>query len=123
MLSSLSLLGGDGTPAFLYELIDAYLEDCPARIAAIKEALAASDGALLNRAAHTLKGSSGNMGAVALAAQCDALQTAAMAPDFISAAAIAGTVLAEYAAVERELRAIRSGSDFAGGAPHHSPDR
>ena len=48
---------------FLKEVIDTYLDDTPKRLAEIDECLAAGDSAKLNRAAHSIKGSSANLGA------------------------------------------------------------
>ena len=53
--------------AFVAEVVDAYLADAPLQVAAMREALAAGDLATLGRHAHTLKGNSRGVGAVALA--------------------------------------------------------
>lgn len=49
--------------SFLKEVIDIYLSDTPKRLAEIKECLASGDAQRLNRAAHSIKGSSSNLGA------------------------------------------------------------
>ncbi|GAB5562873.1 MAG: hypothetical protein SynsKO_45200 [Synoicihabitans sp.] len=49
--------------SFLKEVIDIYLTDTPQRIAEIHECLASGDQTTLNRAAHSIKGSSANLGA------------------------------------------------------------
>lgn len=48
---------------FLKEVIDIYLSDTPNRLAEIDACLASGDAATLNRAAHSIKGSSANLGA------------------------------------------------------------
>jgi len=48
------------------EIIDAFLEDTPQRIAILKEALGRKDASLVRREAHTLKGAAGNVSAIAL---------------------------------------------------------
>ena len=48
------------------EIIDAFLEDTPQRIATLKEALGRRDASLVRREAHTLKGAAGNVSALAL---------------------------------------------------------
>ena len=68
----LDSLGGDVD--FLKELVDAYLDSTPGLLAAMRQAVAAGDAAGLQRAAHTLKTGSANMGALALAAQCKGLE-------------------------------------------------
>lgn len=62
----LESMGGDVD--FVKELVDAYLDSTPALFAAMRQAAAAGDGAALQRAAHSLKTGSANMGALALAA-------------------------------------------------------
>lgn len=49
--------------SFLKEVVEIYLTDTPKRIAEIRESLAAADATKLNRAAHSIKGSSANLGA------------------------------------------------------------
>jgi HPt (histidine-containing phosphotransfer) domain-containing protein len=51
---------------FVGELIDAYLEDSPALIAGMKEALANGNATEFTRAAHSLKSSSASLGAASL---------------------------------------------------------
>ena len=68
----LDSVGGDVD--FLKELVDAYLDSTPGLFAAMRQAAAAGDAAGLQRAAHTLKTGSANMGALALAAQCKNLE-------------------------------------------------
>jgi HPt (histidine-containing phosphotransfer) domain-containing protein len=65
---TMETVGGD--VAFLAELIATYRVDGAARIADMRAALAAGAAAELQRAAHTLKGSSATLGAVHLADLC-----------------------------------------------------
>jgi two-component system sensor histidine kinase/response regulator len=57
----LDRVGGDGE--LLKEIIDLFLTDYPVLVSKIKEALQQGDPRLLEKAAHTLKGSVGNFGA------------------------------------------------------------
>jgi two-component system sensor histidine kinase/response regulator len=57
--SLLALVGGDS--ALIRELAALFLQDSPARIAEMAKALDAGDRTALERAAHTLKGSSGSL--------------------------------------------------------------
>jgi HPt (histidine-containing phosphotransfer) domain-containing protein len=59
------------------ELIDLYLNSTPQRIQQIKLASAATDWILLERAAHTLKGSSSTLGLHPIARVCQELENAA----------------------------------------------
>ena len=47
----------------LIELLDIFLEDCPEKISAIKEAVEKKDFGQLRDAAHSMKGASGNISA------------------------------------------------------------
>jgi HPt (histidine-containing phosphotransfer) domain-containing protein len=60
-----SLNPGDGDE-FLKEIIAIYLEDTPQRIAELEESLAGGDTPRFTRAAHSVKGSSANLGAMAV---------------------------------------------------------
>jgi HPt (histidine-containing phosphotransfer) domain-containing protein len=62
-IANLRALGDDGDDAFLKEIIAIYLEDTPLRLADLRAAAASGDRALYSRAAHTIKGSSSNVGA------------------------------------------------------------
>jgi histidine phosphotransfer protein HptB len=48
--------------SFLREVVDIYLADTPKRLAEIDECLISGDATRLNRAAHSIKGSSANLG-------------------------------------------------------------
>jgi hypothetical protein len=61
---------GDAFPV----AVATFLADAPLRLAALRDAFAKSDAEGLRRQAHTLKGSSGNMGATPLAALCHDMQ-------------------------------------------------
>jgi two-component system, sensor histidine kinase and response regulator len=51
----------DNDWSFLQEIVRLFLDDCPARLAEIREAMARGDTAGLHRAAHTLKGALSNL--------------------------------------------------------------
>jgi HPt (histidine-containing phosphotransfer) domain-containing protein len=55
---------------FVVELIDIYLTEAPIQIQTIAKAIASEDYQVLNIAAHTLKGSSLNLGAKTFGAAC-----------------------------------------------------
>ena len=62
-IANLRALGDEGDDTFLREIIGIYLEDVPQRITDLKSARAADDKPLYVRSAHTIKGSSANVGA------------------------------------------------------------
>ena len=59
---------------FVGELIDAYLEDSPALIAGMQQALADANATEFTRAAHSLKSSSASLGAASLSALAKELE-------------------------------------------------
>jgi HPt (histidine-containing phosphotransfer) domain-containing protein len=64
---------GDGG-AFLREIVGIYIEDTPKRIEDMKTSLAAGDVPAFTRAAHTIKGSSANVGAQVLRGVAERLE-------------------------------------------------
>jgi HPt (histidine-containing phosphotransfer) domain-containing protein len=59
--------GGEEGWAFVRELIDAFVEDAPVQLAAIRSAVEQGDADEARRAAHTLKSNAATFGASALA--------------------------------------------------------
>jgi HPt (histidine-containing phosphotransfer) domain-containing protein len=80
----LEMVGDD--PAFVGEIVDAYLADAPDQVRGMTEALAAGDLVTLGRHAHTLKGNSRNVGATTLAELARTLEEQARAGDTTDAA-------------------------------------
>lgn len=74
MLDSYAELQVKGEPDLVVELIDLYIEDALVKMRGMHEVLAGRDGAALKRLAHSLKGSSGNVGARSVAALCAELE-------------------------------------------------
>ena len=73
-IENLRALGDEGDDTFLREIISIYLEDVPQRLADLKSARGADDRALYVRSAHTIKGSSANVGAVEMRALAEKLE-------------------------------------------------
>jgi HPt (histidine-containing phosphotransfer) domain-containing protein len=76
-LQTLRNLSGPGDETFFVEVIDLYLKDSLALVDAIRQAARNRDARALMPAAHSLRSSSGNVGAVRLSAVCRALECAA----------------------------------------------
>ncbi|MEM7356763.1 MAG: response regulator, partial [Acidobacteriota bacterium] len=55
---------------FVHQVFSVFLQDTPARLAAIRQALEQDDAVALQRTAHGLKGSSASLGAETMAALC-----------------------------------------------------
>jgi HPt (histidine-containing phosphotransfer) domain-containing protein len=68
-----SLNPGDNDE-FLREIVQIFLADTPLRITELEQSLAASDVPKFARTAHSIKGSSSNLGAMALRAVAEKLE-------------------------------------------------
>lgn len=77
MVEELLSLSDDGDPELLLDLITMFLDDGPSKVQAVVEGLQARDFEKMERAAHSLKGCSGNLGAHLLQDVCEKLQLAA----------------------------------------------
>jgi HPt (histidine-containing phosphotransfer) domain-containing protein len=87
--------------AFLRELVETYLDDAPAQVAAMREGLAATDWARVHRAAHTLKSNSASVGAQRLSELCRQLEA-------LTAPGRADDLDPEMAALRDRLAAIEA---------------
>jgi CheY-like chemotaxis protein len=97
-------LGGD--PEFLVEIVDAFLGDSPPRIETVRASLASGDGAGLSRAAHSLKGSSGNFGAQRLQVLCADLERLGRDGQLDGLEPLVSRLEVEYQAVADRLREL-----------------
>lgn len=82
-------------------LVETFLGDSEERLRSIREAFAASDAPTLRHAAHSFKGSCGNMGAAVLSSLCKRLEEAARHNDLATAEGL-------IAKVEREFGIVRT---------------
>ena len=64
----------DATENIFYEILTIYIEDANKNINAMKEEISENNTEQLFRLAHTLKGSSMNVGAIVTAQLCEALE-------------------------------------------------
>jgi len=74
LLNAFEELQLDDGSDLIVELIDLYLLDAAQRVTEIREASIATEWVLLKRAAHNLKGSSGNLGVRHVAETCKKLE-------------------------------------------------
>ena len=74
LLNAFQELQLDDGSDLIVELIDLYLQEMPRRVTEIREASIATEGVLLKRAAHNLKGSSANLGVRYVAETCEKLE-------------------------------------------------
>lgn len=74
VIQKLRDLGGDEDPNLVLELIDIFLTDAPVQMQRITEGLESGDVKIVERASHTLKSSSANIGAVSLSSVCQKME-------------------------------------------------
>ena len=108
----LDLCDDDDLELFI-ELIDVFLRDAPTRIDSVVRGAESGDLEQVVFASHALKGSSGNLGAVALQDAADLLQVAGRSGDLAAVRAQVAALRAAFEAAASELRALASelGSD------------
>jgi histidine phosphotransfer protein HptB len=73
-IDNLRALNPGDQDEFLREITAIFLEDTPHRIAELEQSLVAGDVSKFTRAAHSIKGSSSNLGAMALRAVAEKLE-------------------------------------------------
>jgi len=64
----------EGEPDFVVELIDLYVDEVPRLFDSLYTAIRDNDATTAKRAAHSLRGSSGNLGVLQIAAIADELE-------------------------------------------------
>lgn len=84
-------------------LLKTFVADSTARIAAAQQAAAAADSDALRRAAHSFKGSSGNMGTPMLSELCRRIEELAHGGDVQSCIPLLAALSEEFVVVQREL--------------------
>ena len=87
-------------------LLDAYLMESPTQRQAIETALSDGDVEALRRSAHSLKGSSSNIGASALAGYCRQLEEQAHQADSATLQAMLADLIQEFDAVYQEIGSL-----------------
>jgi len=105
VLESLRELGGEEDPGLFAELVEIFLDDTPQRMQQIQDAIENDDAEALGAAAHALKSSCANLGALALADLFKELEFAGRDQDLDRAGPLVRRSTEEYGRVEEELRA------------------
>ena len=91
-LNAIRGLQRPGGPDLLARVVRLYLEEAPRLFGRLSEALAAGDVEAFTRSAHTLKSSSANLGAHALAERCRELEMRGRAGQLDGTAALVAEV-------------------------------
>jgi HPt (histidine-containing phosphotransfer) domain-containing protein len=103
VLDTLRQLNAEGQPDVLAEVFGVFLADAPARLEAIASAVNSKDAAALQRAAHTLKGAAGTIGAVDLQNACRQLEQMGKQQSFDGAVVALDVLRREYRRVKDEI--------------------
>lgn len=96
-----TVMGGDFS-----QLVRAFITDSHQRLAAIAAAVDSADAEALRRAAHSFKGSAGNMGATGLQALCQELEQCGTCGQLAGCGDLYRELHDEFAGVEREMLAL-----------------
>lgn len=99
-IENLRALTPDDNDEFLREIVGIYLDDTPQRIAELEQSLATGDTDKFVRAAHSIKGSSSNVGASVLRAAAEKLEHTSRAQGLGAVGDLLATVKAEFARVQ-----------------------
>ena len=103
-LAVLRELGGEDDPELFNELITIFLDDTPTRITEILAAMEEGDAKRLEHAAHALKSSAANLGAMKLSELFRELEYAGKGDDLAAAQPLVERMKADYPKVEAALR-------------------
>ena len=106
VIDTLRQLTPPGEPDVLTEVLQMFLQEVPPRIERLRNACTAGDIQEVHRAAHSLKGSAGNIGASRLLDVCRRLddRKADLSPN--AAAELVRALDSEYTRVEEEIQRI-----------------
>ncbi len=100
------LLGLDDSGAVLADFIRMYTTQAPQRIAELGRALEQKDLKRLAQVAHSLKGASGNLGAITVAAVAQRIESAGHSGDTEGIDQLLREISARYVEVEAALKAL-----------------
>src|SRR6478609_8974146 len=104
---SLIDLVGDDREA-LAEIVEAFIDEAPLRLAELRDGLVAGNAVLVGRAAHTLKANGRTFGAFRLAELCQEVEAAARGGDLAPASAHIDALDEAWRDVHPDLEALRS---------------
>ncbi|OEU56631.1 MAG: hypothetical protein BA871_09720 [Desulfuromonadales bacterium C00003096] len=103
VLDKIRALQRPGKPNILGKIIKLYLENSPGLITTVRESVEQGDGGALCEAAHSLKSSSANLGAIQLAAVCKELKDMGREGRTDGAKALMGRIESEYQSARAAL--------------------
>lgn len=105
-IESLRALNPGDNDEFLREITGIFLEDTPHRIAELDQSLGAGDVAKFTRAAHSIKGSSANLGAMALRAAAEKLEHESRTKGLSDVGGLVAQLKVEFTRAQGELTSL-----------------
>lgn len=105
-IDNIRSLGLDDGPGFLREIIGIFLADTPSRLNEMQTALNAGDAASYGRAAHSIKGSSANLGAVAMKVASEKAEQLAKSGTLTGAPEALAAMREEFVRTQDALQAL-----------------
>jgi len=105
-LENIRALSSDRGDALVQKVVEAYVGDTPQQLHALRHAIAAVDAGKLRKTAHSLKSSSANVGAEALAQLCKEMETLGRTDTTEGASSILTDMELEFQAVRNSLNAL-----------------
>ncbi len=102
-IENLRALNPDDDDAFLKDIIGIFLEDTPERIAELKQCLVVYDQPKFTRAAHSIKGSASNLGAMRVRSVAEKLEHQSRNSGLEGLEPLIATLDQEFAAAKAEL--------------------
>jgi HPt (histidine-containing phosphotransfer) domain-containing protein len=105
-IENLRALNPDDGDAFLKDIVGIFLEDTPQRIDELKKSLAAKDQPTFTRAAHSIKGSSSNLGAQKLRLVSEQLEHKSKQDGLANLESLVAQLEAEYGVVKDTLEKL-----------------
>src|SRR4051812_35124123 len=106
VIENLRSLNPGDNDEFLREIAGIFFEDTPLRIAELDQSLAAGDTARFTRAAHSIKGSSANLGAMTLRMAAEKLEHHSRTAGLIDVGSMVAQVKTEFTRAQDALKKL-----------------
>jgi HPt (histidine-containing phosphotransfer) domain-containing protein len=106
VIDTLRQLTPPGEPDVLAEVLSLFLEEAPPRIARLRNAWASGNIEEVHRAAHSLKGSAGNIGARRMYEVCRRLDEQGRSDDRSGVGQLVDELGVEFGKVESEIHRL-----------------
>jgi histidine phosphotransfer protein HptB len=105
-IENLRALNPGAADAFVRDVASIFIADTPLRLAELERSLAAGDVTVFTRAAHSIKGSSANLGAFALRAAAEKLEHQSREHGLAEVTPLVAEVRAEFQRASAALTAL-----------------